>query len=297
MTHQLYKKWTNFYSSVVSPITSTRFMEKGQLTPEEFVETGDQLVAKCPTWKWRGCDDDKKDVHKTMPKDKRYLVMTGARCEKRASEMNCDGGEEEVEGGWTNTFTEMQCGQDAAEMVDASAPSATKAEDSDSDSAPDMDMNMDGGGVIEDEEDPSAVVSSAVVLARNYDIHILYDNYHYTPRVYLQGYNENGERLTNKEMFEDIYKDYMDKTATIETHPYTDAPMVSIHPCRHAETMKSMIERLRYAYESKLVESGADENDLPPFGVNPDKALFIFLKFISSVIPTINYDYTTTVEL
>ena len=276
---QLYKKWTQVYSTLVSPITSTRFMEKGQLTPEEFVEAGDQLVSKCPTWKWTGCEDDKKDVHKTMPRDKRYLVMTGARCEKRASEMNCDGEEEEVEGDWTNTFIGMQSSQqETAEMTDAPAASASKNDDSDSDSAPDMDMDNDGGGVLEDEEDPSAVTSAAVVLARNYDIHILYDNYHYTPRVYLQGYNEKGDRLTNSEMFEDIYKDYMDKTATIETHPYTEAPMVSIHPCRHAETMKSMIERLRDAHETRLIEAGADESEIATFGVSPDKALFIFLK-------------------
>jgi ubiquitin-like-conjugating enzyme ATG3 len=33
-------------------LKESAFTEKGILTPEEFVEAGDNLVFKCPTWEW-----------------------------------------------------------------------------------------------------------------------------------------------------------------------------------------------------------------------------------------------------
>ena len=34
--------------------TTSAFLSKGVLTPEEFVRAGDELVFKCPTWSWEG---------------------------------------------------------------------------------------------------------------------------------------------------------------------------------------------------------------------------------------------------
>ena len=58
-------------------------------------------------------------------------------------------------------------------------------------------------------------------------------------------------------------------------HPSTDSSMVSIHPCRHAETMKRMIDRLKEAHDYKAAEEAAGEGQ---FGVSPDVSLFLFLK-------------------
>lgn len=38
---------------------SSAFLEKGVLTPEEFVLAGDELVFKCPTWSWEAGDPEK----------------------------------------------------------------------------------------------------------------------------------------------------------------------------------------------------------------------------------------------
>lgn len=35
-------------------LTESSFATKGLLTPEEFVQAGDLLVYKCPTWRWCG---------------------------------------------------------------------------------------------------------------------------------------------------------------------------------------------------------------------------------------------------
>jgi len=39
--------------------TTSAFLEKGVLTPEEYVLAGDELVFKCPTWQWESGDPKK----------------------------------------------------------------------------------------------------------------------------------------------------------------------------------------------------------------------------------------------
>jgi ubiquitin-like-conjugating enzyme ATG3 len=36
---------------IVKAMKDSKFLEKGLLTPEEFVIAGDHLTHKCPTWK------------------------------------------------------------------------------------------------------------------------------------------------------------------------------------------------------------------------------------------------------
>ncbi len=44
---------------------------------------------------------------------------------------------------------------------------------------------------------------------------------------------------------EDIVGDYKDKTVTLETFPYfnNNVKMASVHPCRHASVMKTLLDR------------------------------------------------------
>lgn len=82
-------------------------------------------------------------------------------------------------------------------------------------------------------------------------------------------------------MFEDIMDDYANKTVTYETHPHLGVNQLSIHPCKHANVMKHLID--------VATENGAK--------IEVHHAMFIFLKFISSVVPTMEYDFTVDVEL
>lgn len=52
--------------------------------------------------------------------------------------------------------------------------------------------------------------------------------------------------------------------------------MVTIHPCKHADVLKQFIDI-------------AKDNGVT---IQAHQALFLFLKFMSSVIPTIEYDST-----
>lgn len=52
LKQKLHDTWVGVYESVTPPRTVSAFRSKGVLTPEEFVEAGDNLVNKCPTWLW-----------------------------------------------------------------------------------------------------------------------------------------------------------------------------------------------------------------------------------------------------
>jgi ubiquitin-like-conjugating enzyme ATG3 len=86
--------------------------------------------------------------------------------------------------------------------------------------------------------------------------------------------------LTPEQIFEDISEDHAKKTVTFTNHPHLGIPCAFIHPCKHAPVMKKIIQR--------LADSGKD--------LRVDMYLFLFLKFISAVIPTIEYDYTISME-
>lgn len=118
-----------------------------------------------------------------------------------------------------------------------------------------------------------------IMKTRTYDIHICYDKYYSTPRVFLSGFDENGQVLNVNQILEDVSADHALKTVTMETHPHLNVSMASIHPCRHAEVMKRLADR-------HLVATGK------PLTV--EMYLTLFLKFFSSVIPTIEYDYTSS---
>jgi ubiquitin-like-conjugating enzyme ATG3 len=80
---------------------------------------------------------------------------------------------------------------------------------------------------------------------RTYTIYIAYNPYYRTPRLYLSGYLANSQPLPPQLMMEDIVGDYKDKTVTLEDFPYfsNNIKMASIHPCKHASVMKTLLDR------------------------------------------------------
>jgi ubiquitin-like-conjugating enzyme ATG3 len=101
-------------------------------------------------------------------------------------------------------------------------------------------------------------------------------------------------------------QDYAKKTVTVDPHPHLSRPhgkqitavcscgnlllshhtlffviVASVHPCQHAAAMLNIIEALKECGTVPQVE----------------QYMFIFLKFIQSVVPTIEYDYTFDVQV
>jgi len=123
-----------------------------------------------------------------------------------------------------------------------------------------------------------------VLKTRTYDLFITYDHFYRTPRVWLSGYDEQMKPLQPAQVFEDISADHAHKTVTFDEFPHlTGVQMAYIHPCKHASVMKKIIAR-------QMENAGSAAN------IQVEQYLILFIKFISAVIPTIEYDFTMEIE-
>ena len=70
-----------------APISHTStFRNTGQITPEEFILTGDYLTLKFPTWSWADASSPAKRVN-YLPVGKQFLVTRGVPSHKRLTEV------------------------------------------------------------------------------------------------------------------------------------------------------------------------------------------------------------------
>lgn len=270
----------------LTPVLHTSaFVERGVLTPEEFVRAGDHLVTTCPTWSWSSGEAVK--IKSYLPSDKQFLVTRGVPSYRRAVDMNNDELRETVEAGglgesdadWNVTdLVPIASADTVAAGLSAMAVSKPAA-------VPDVADFEDESLQLDSEVlQPSAAESgpTGLLKARRYDVSITYDKYYQTPRIWLFGYDESGSPLTPERIFDDVMSDYSNRTVTLDPHPHLSLPHGSVHPCQHGAAMKQVVE--------ELMSGGGP----PP---STDQYLFIFLKFMQSVIPTIEFDNTINVQL
>ncbi|KAJ3809180.1 putative E2-like enzyme [Lentinula aff. lateritia] len=169
------------------------------------------------------------------------------------------------------------------------------------------------------------VATGNLLQVRTYDVMITYDKYYQTPRIWLQGYDENRTPLTTSQIFQDVSADHALKTVTIEPFPHSSSlQAASVHPCKHASVMKKVIERMnnsvvaeqlaqqkipkekkKWPFGRKTSGTGKDDknaaaaaaaagDDEEVEGMRVDFYLVVFLKFIASIVPTIEVDSTTS---
>ena len=305
--HSVHTVFKGAAESVMTTRTTSAFVEKGVVTPEEFVVAGDFLVQQCPTWAWQA--GDPKRAKPFLPEDKQFLVTRNVPCRERAAAMEQFAGKEvHLSGddeGWVEAGGDGAGDADDADdipdidagvaAVSLSAAEETALEGSGASDAssdiPDMDDFVDIAA--EEEEDEaslipprrsetpeSAALDARILRTRTYDLSISYDKYYQTPRVWLHGYDERRNALDPRKALEDISAEHAKKTVTIDPHPHTGAPSASIHPCKHGPVMKKLIDGVFAATGS---------------APNVEHYLLVFLKFIASVVPTIEYDYTLAI--
>ncbi|KAL2198781.1 autophagocytosis associated protein [Corynascus similis CBS 632.67] len=318
--------------------TST-FRKTGEITPEEFLAAGDYLVFKFPSWSWADAEIPSKRISH-LPPGKQYLVTRHVPCHRRLNddfagdagheEAVVEGGKNNDDDGWLRTggltssqplkVREVRTVDDSGNVGDR--------EVIDEDDIPDM----------EDEEDDEAIIRDADGDSRSsgrrtYSLYIVYSPWYKTPRMYMSGYQPNGQPLPPHLMMEDIVGDYKDKTVTLEDFPFfaNNVKMASIHPCKHAPVMKTLLDRADAALklrrerqkagqaagsnqgleglESELgnlnvsgADASSDNNDEweevqhdvgdQEVAIRVDQYLVVFLKFIASVTPGIEHDFT-----
>jgi ubiquitin-like-conjugating enzyme ATG3 len=284
----LYEKFKDLHNAVSGPMTESTFQATGKLTPQEFVEAGDALVEKFPVWKWAGGDAN---VQPFLPANKKYLILQDCPCRERAPAADGGEGQQDAEGddGWVTTNTDWTA--PTAPQGAAAAPAAAAAA---------ADAPMKWGEDEDEEEDANAApveATSDCKGLRFYNLIVSYDQYYCTPRMYLFGYSaESRDRpLTKEEMMEDVYSANREKTVTVDPFPFLQAPCVSIHPCRHAEMMQRVLQRVEGRYNEEQATLPAGERK--PFVFPTFLALFVFLKFIAAVVPTIMYDVSIDMEM
>ncbi|KAK2673058.1 hypothetical protein RAB80_010601 [Fusarium oxysporum f. sp. vasinfectum] len=311
------------------------FRQTGQITPEEFLAAGDYLVYKFPTWSWGDADSPEQRVSH-LPPGKQFLVTRNVPCHRRLNDdFAGDAGHEEAlvndgddfkgatgddEDGWLRTgglASSQPLKVKEVRTVDDSGNVGDREVVEDDDEIPDM----------EDEDDDEAIIRDSSADSKNsahrtYTLYIMYSPYYRTPRLYLSGYLAS----------EDIVGDYKDKTVTLEDFPFfaNNIKMASVHPCKHASVMKTLLDRadaaLRLRREKlragnsqtpsgmeglvdeigKLDVKGAQEAadkdeweevqeteiDDQEVAIRVDQYLVVFLKFMASVTPGIEHDFT-----
>lgn len=230
----------------------------GKITPEEFLAAGDTLVSLCPQWNWSGADEPVA----YLPKDKQYLINRGIVCTSRASE-----------------FAEVMNGKEVEDDWEIAGESAAVQETVDLEKEEEEVVDLDDLDIDSVEPEFNREEEKTNPKARIYTITICYDNFYNTSHVYLYGVNSEGKPLSLEEMYQDISADHAKTTVTYENHPYINQKYLSIHPCQHSHVMNNLI----------AMSEHPDEFCAPMY-------YFLFLKFIHTVIPTIDVS-TPSIEL
>ena len=297
--HKIFKGFQDVVSKIKPTMKESKFYEEGKLTPEEYVLAGDYLVKKCPTWKW--CSAKKEYYNKSLPEDKQYL-LTRVRSKLRASDYlkNNKTKEKIIEGDWVDADleckpkTETKKGGDidldALEKKEKKKVEVAEVKNDDDDfviegdEEPNQEEKKEEKKAddfeIVDEDDCKEKDQAGVLKTREYEVTVTYDFYYCVPRMWLMGYNEKGIPLTDDEMKEDIMPEYRNTTCTIEPQTFTGIKNISVHPCRHSLLLKKMIKDFQNSGKKLEVE----------------QSILLFLKFLQSVVPTVQYDFTMDIS-
>jgi ubiquitin-like-conjugating enzyme ATG3 len=269
----------------MSVLKDSKFYEEGVLTPEEFIKAGDFLTQKCPTWKW--CSAKIKVDY--LPDDKQFLQTT-VPCPMRVSEYEKINktSEKLVDDDWVEANVNFYNRKKDDEIKDIDIENSKQVVVNNLEileNYADIDIVREDNKIIYGEVNEDFIVVETnddenVIKTRTYDVSVTYDFFYRVPRMWLTGYNENGIPLEDKEINEDIMMEYIDRTVTIEKHPHTGVKSVSIHPCKHSLLLLKMIENFERSGKKLEVHM----------------SILLFLKFLHSVVPTIQYDFTMDIN-
>jgi ubiquitin-like-conjugating enzyme ATG3 len=286
--HFLGEGYRDVAKKFMSVLKESKFYEEGVLTPEEFINAGDFLTQKCPTWKW--CSAKVKVDY--LPEDKQYLQTT-VPCPMRVADYEKINKTSEriVEDGWVEANVNFYNRKKDDEIKDIEEEVEDKQSVANNivinDNYMDIDIVKDENKTIENLESNEEFIvvehnddDDNIIKTRTYDVSVTYDFFYRVPRMWLTGYNEHGVLLQDKEINEDIMMEYIDRTVTIEKHPHTSVKSVSIHPCKHSVLLLKMIENFERSGKKLEVHM----------------SILLFLKFLHSVVPTIQYDFTMDIN-
>ncbi|GKT15037.1 Ubiquitin-like-conjugating enzyme Atg3/Atg10 like protein [Aduncisulcus paluster] len=271
------------------PVVST-FTKTGTITVEEFICAGDLLVSKFPSWAWADVAPSKRK--KYLPAKKQFLI-----CHRVPSLLGVNVlptfSDAHTEGDWIDFgSSEKAVPVEIDELSDDDKEKPKESIDVDDvddiddiDDVDDVD-DIDDVDDLDDLDDVKPVESKPKEKVKKescrlFDVSITYCKEYRVPRFWIQGFDEDSKPLANSDvMSKEINKDYAGKTVTAEPHPFSKIPCLTVHPCRHGQVMKAFYDQLR--------------NEKGELYYTVDVYLILFLKFVGSVAPAIQCDFTTS---
>lgn len=276
-------KQTNDLTPAQIP-TKSVFLEDGRLLPEEFTSAGNQLIIACQAWSWSaavkpGVTEPKLDA------GKQFLKMTTVSRRRYKEEPASDVQVIELDhdfkaiGADLPKTTEKYEQEEIPEKKEAPviAPKAKiRFEDEDDEEEIPVTKTPQSANAEAQKNDALADIEKRI-----YEVHITYDRHYLTPRLWLAGTDYKNQPLKKEQIMEEIVPVYQEKTVTFDKQPHTGQEMVNIHPCKHANVLKT--------FALTALENGNE--------VRPDQSLFLFLKFIASVVPTVELDFTVDLQI
>lgn len=279
-------KYRSLASNFMNPLKETKFYEEGVLTPEEFLLAGDFVTQKCPTWKWAA---NKSHLVDYLPNNKQFITTT-VPCLSRVSsyyKQSSNYVENKLNDDWTEPIFDQNKEKTQVKDIcfnkDENKGKTVVINEIDDYMSLEIEPVDNEVAEVTDPTNNECLIveiEDGIVKSRTYEVTITYDYYYRVPRLWLIGYSESGNPLSVNDIKEDIVLDYYDKTVTIEKHPFLDQLCVSIHPCKHSVLIKAMIKNAENCGKKLEVE----------------KIILLLLKFFSSIIPTIKYDYTLDID-
>ncbi|GAA5849010.1 hypothetical protein JCM5353_008658 [Sporobolomyces roseus] len=183
-------------------------------------------------------------------------------------------------------------------------------------------------GLVEVDEDDDAVVQidkrdlqipssegdSNVIQVPTYDCMITYDKYYQTPQMWLLGYDEQKRPLPPQPALSDVSSYHAMKTVTIEPFPHLSGlSIASVHPCKHSNYWwweeggggkdEDKEKKGKWFGKSSGGSSGKKEKEAETREgdevvvecLRVFQYLGVFLKFMSSIVPSIEVDSNTNI--
>ena len=268
-------KTTNDLTPAEIPKQSV-FLSDGRLTPIEFTQAGDRLILASKMWEWKSASGKGKS-EPTLDSSKQFLkgkTISKARLSDENPEAT---GIKIIEDGWQEVGgPDIKKPENFEESTKNLEPvkEVKTMNFEDDDDEPEIYQQAPNS----EEAKKQQIVNDQM---RLYEVHITYDRHYLTPRFWLSGVDSKNVPLTKEQIMEEVMNEYREKTVTYDIQPHTGEYMVNIHPCKHANVLKNFAEQ---------AESHGNK-------VKPDQSLFLFLKFIGSVMPAVEVDFTVEMEL
>lgn len=138
-------KFLHGIGEMITPVlASSKFVEKGVITPEEFVAAGDLLCARNPSWSWQ--QGDASCRKSSLPDGKQFLITRGVPSLQRVSGLADAVSDRDTGDGWVETTFSSDAAVERAGAPSAGSAGQDSAKAAGTEGSGDAARSADAGG-------------------------------------------------------------------------------------------------------------------------------------------------------